>query len=856
MAHDTSPTRRRRRHHSSRDLDPDSNDRDVERPRATHRRRTHRATDSTGALLPPPEPVRTEARRSSSRRPDSYRRQESASRPVSNSRPVSGSRPTSARYARQSEDEGRGYASETPRGYVSETPRGYASETPRDSRRTSRRASTADTGSGSRSSKPLSMDQLARLDLANARERGRRTYDQAYLQEVRAKEARLERERREEREREARREKAEKAREREERKRARREREEMERRGGGYEGSEEEGVDYEERWKRRTEMEMRKEKERRLAAEETPKKKKRRLVSGPYLEDGGSDEVYAYRKEKLSEPSDYTSDSEWKKKRNKRIFIMVGILAVFLAIIIPIGVVVSGKKNTGDKSTSSSSSSSSGPKNSNLNGISQDSIPTNAKGTYLDPFTWYDTSDFNVTYTDEAVGGLSIMGLNSTWDDSVQANSHVPAIKDKFDYGSMPVRGMNIGGWLALEPFITPSFFSKFSTRDGVIDEWTLCSKMGQTKSASMLDQHYATFITKQDFANIRAAGFDHVRIAFSYWAITTYDDDPYVAKTSWRYLLRGIEWARQNGLRVNLDFHGVPGSQNGWNHSGRQGVVGWLNGTDGVLNGQRTIDIHKQMSTFFAQPRYKNIVTMYGLLNEPRMTGLDTGAVLGWYDEAIKAIRGNNITAVLVFGDGFMGLDNWQGKMGQYKNLLLDVHQYTIFNNDLISLSHSEKLNFACGGWTAQMKRSMSTQTGFGPTMCGEWSQADTDCAQYINNVGMGSRWEGTLNTGNATTQVLSPQCPTRNNPTCQCTEANADPNKYSAAYKQWLLQFAEAQMESFEYGWGWFYWTWKTESAVQWSWKLGSDAGILPKSIYDRSFKCSDTISDFAKMGLPEYY
>ena len=108
-----------------------------------------------------------------------------------------------------------------------------------------------------------------------------------------------------------------------------------------------------------------------------------------------------------------------------------------------------------------------------------------------------------------------------------------------------------------------------------------------------------------------------------------------------------------------------------------------------------------------------------------------------------------------------------------------------------------------------------------FGPTICGEWSQADTDCAVYLNDVNTGSRWEGTLPTGDPTTSVTSPDCPP-NSGTCSCDKANADPGSYSDDYKQWLMMYAEAQMASFEAGWGWFYWTWVTESATQWSWKV----------------------------------
>jgi glucan 1,3-beta-glucosidase len=530
------------------------------------------------------------------------------------------------------------------------------------------------------------------------------------------------------------------------------------------------------------------------------------------------------------------------------------VLGVLLLIIAICAGVVASKKN---KSQNTSSSTSNGkPANSNLNGISPNSIPAWAKGGYLDPFTWYDTVDFNVTFTNATVGGLPIMGLNSTWDDSVRANPGVPPLNQPFQYGTMPIRGMNVGGWLSIEPFITPSFFSQWSYSDGVIDEWTLTSQLAGN-AASTIEPHYSSFITKESFSQIRAAGFDHVRIPFSYWAVTTYSGDPYVAKISWRYLLRGIEYARQNGLRVNLDLHGIPGSQNGWNHSGRQGAVGWLNGPDGDLNAQRSLDIHNQLSQFFAQPRYANVVTMYGLVNEPKMVELDTEKVLNWTETAIRLVRGNNITAVVVFGDGFLGLDKWQGQLQEFDNLLLDVHQYVIFNDDQIVLKHSDKLNFACGGWTAQTLRSENKSTGFGPTLCGEWSQADTDCALYLNDVGVGSRWEGTLNSPNASLAVTTPQCPSgTGSPACECADANAAPSAYSAVYKQWLLQFAEAQMQSFEKGWGWFYWTWETEGATQWSWRLGAAAGILPAVATQRSFSCSDTIPDYGSLGLPENY
>ncbi|KAB2580965.1 putative glucan 1,3-beta-glucosidase D [Lasiodiplodia theobromae] len=835
------------------------------------RRRGHRATDSTG------EPILRQPERS----------YDSPYRTGGDGSPS----PTKARQQRRPRRDSSGHRASGGGGGGWDTP--------------------ASRDSGASARPLLHADALAQLDASNAKSGWKaHRYDEAYVKRVRDQEKNLEKERQREERREKRRAKEEAAAAaaaEKEREKRRRHEEEMGFRRSRHVDAELEDDDEEEEVPRhypsgndgirvrgydeypepytddpytddaaeprrrrreytddeRDERRQRR-KERALAATAIAgKQRKSRVVSGPLLEEGGKED-YEYRMAANrggGGTKDEFYDEELKKKKRKKIFIGIAIVVLLLAIIIPVAVVVSGKKSSdsgGDTSSSSSSSDSSKPDNSNLNSISEDDIPDWAKGGLLDPFSWYDTEDFNVTFTNDTVGGLSIMGLNMTWDDSVQANEHVPALDKEFKYGEMSIRGVNVGGWFNLEPWITPSFFESYNTRDGVIDEWTLTKSMGSTKAKSNLEQHYSSWITKQSFADIRDAGFDHVRIPFNYWAVTTYDGDPYVPKVSWRYLLRGIEYARQQGLRVNLDLHGLPGSQNGWNHSGKQGVIGWLNGTDGDLNRQRSLDIHDQLSKFFAQPRYKNVVTMYGLANEPRMVELDTDAVIQWYDDVIPLVRNNNITAILVFGDGFMGLDNWQGKLQDYEDLLLDVHQYVIFNVDLIKFSHAEKVNYACKGWTQQSLRSMNKKTGFGPTMCGEWSQADTDCTQYINNVGWGTRWEGTYNTGDTGTSVLTPTCPTDNNPICSCNNANADPSDYSDTYKQFLLHFALAQIYSFEQAWGWFYWTWKTEKAVQWSWESGMKAGILPEKVWDRSaFSCNTSdIPDYSGLGLAENY
>lgn len=455
----------------------------------------------------------------------------------------------------------------------------------------------------------------------------------------------------------------------------------------------------------RVEKERRKHGSRR---EDDDRKEKRRVISGPLAEEGKVGRRRGGYIGSLSE-----EDEDGRKRR--KLWLAIGSIVLLLAIFIPVGIVVSKKKG-GDGSGASNGGATQGsdPSNSNLGSISENDIPTSAKGSVLDPFTWYDTTDFNVTFTNDTVGGLSIMGLNSTWNDTAQANEYVPALDKKWLYGTMPIRGVNLGGWLSIEPFITPSLFNSYKQNQGIVDEYTLSKELGPSQAAKVLEKHYALFMTEQTFIDVQAAGFDHVRIPFSYWAVTTYPGDPYVPKISWRYLLRGIEYARKYGLRVNLDVHALPGSQNGWNHSGRQGDIGWLHGNDGALNGQRSLDLHTQLSTFFAQPRYQNVIAIYGLVNEPRMSKLSVDDVTTWTTSAVAIIRKNGIKQTIAFGDGFLGLPKWQGKLQGVGGLVLDAHQYVIFNPDQIMFTHQKKIQYACSGWSSQMKQSMDISTGY----------------------------------------------------------------------------------------------------------------------------------------------
>jgi glucan 1,3-beta-glucosidase len=101
-----------------------------------------------------------------------------------------------------------------------------------------------------------------------------------------------------------------------------------------------------------------------------------------------------------------------------------------------------------------------------------------------------------------------------------------------------------------------------------------------------------------------------------------------YLCFLPFSYFLKAIQWARKYGLRINLDLHALPGSQNGWNHSGRYGSINVLLGPMGVANAQRSLDYIRILTEFISQPQYKNVVTMFGITNEPEGSSIGQDAL------------------------------------------------------------------------------------------------------------------------------------------------------------------------------------------------------------------------------------
>jgi aryl-phospho-beta-D-glucosidase BglC (GH1 family) len=382
-----------------------------------------------------------------------------------------------------------------------------------------------------------------------------------------------------------------------------------------------------------------------------------------------------------------------------------------------------------------------------------------------------------------------------------------------FPYGSQKVRGVNLGGWLVLEPWITPSLFDN-TGNSAIVDEWTFGQLQNRATATSTLKQHWDTWITEADFAAIAAAGLNHVRIPIGYWAFEVGPGEPYITGQL-PYLQKAITWAGNHEIKVIVDLHGAPGSQNGFDNSGHR--ISFPQWHSNSTNVQRTDSIIKTISSMFATNT--DVVTVIAPLNEP--AGFDGQAVLDvvrqyWYDSYgnIRFPFGTSQqgNTVVLLHDAFQPLSYWQGFQTppNWQGVAMDTHIYQMFSQDEVSRSNQQHIDAACA-----MASSLSSFDLW--LIVGEWTPAATDCAKYLNGRGVGARYDGTKS---GSTKVGS------------CTGLTGSASSFSSDYKTFLRQYWEAQVITYEKAEGWIQWTWKAENADDWSYQAGLAHGWIPQN------------------------
>ncbi|ODV82824.1 glycoside hydrolase family 5 protein [[Candida] arabinofermentans NRRL YB-2248] len=393
----------------------------------------------------------------------------------------------------------------------------------------------------------------------------------------------------------------------------------------------------------------------------------------------------------------------------------------------------------------------------------------------------------------------------------------------RWDYNSEKLYGVNLGGWLVLEPYITPSIFESVTdstTGTTPIDEWHLCETLGTDSATTLLQSHYESWFTEDDFEKMSSVGLNFVRIPIGYWAFQKVDGDPYVMGQV-QYLDKALSWCSKHGLKAWIDLHGVPGSQNGFDNSGDRDVINWQSTNEDYVS--ITIDILTTIAAKYSADEYDDVVIGIELVNEPLGSSLDLTELSNFYLAGYQTVRDSGDVPVIIH-DAFQSDNYWDSTLNtdlnsDYWDVVVDHHHYQVFSTGELQRSIDEHISVACAWGSSETNE-------YHWNVCGEWTAALTDCAKWLNGVGRGARYDSTYLGGE---YVGS------------CDELYLlDYDYFTTDVIANYRKYVEAQMDAMLNGKvaGWVFWCWKTENNIEWDFQRLLDLGVIPQPFDDRLY------------------
>lgn len=356
-------------------------------------------------------------------------------------------------------------------------------------------------------------------------------------------------------------------------------------------------------------------------------------------------------------------------------------------------------------------------------------------------------------------------------------------------------RGVNLGGWLVLEKWMSPSLFAGRAATD----ETTWCVERGR-EAAAELRAHWARWITREDFLWLAATGINAVRLPLGHWVLgPPYPYHPAYAGNPHPFVEGGIEvvdsvlrWAGECGLDVILDLHAAPGCQNGFDNGGLLGICEWHTRGEYL---DHSVDLLGRLA---ARYRGERALAAIEVLNEPRWD-VPTALLQDYCRRAHDAIRTHCRPGevAVVCHDGFRPDSEYAGFFTGpgLADVVYDLHRYQCFERADLELDVHGHLRKAGVDW-AEEASAVQGRLGI-PAIAGEWSLGlDLEVV---------SLWA---------------------------------PGPYDHALKRLdrfqhdtaLRAYGAAQLLAFEHYAGWFFWSYRTETTPAWCFRDCVERGWLP--------------------------
>ncbi|CAK4629010.1 unnamed protein product [Aphanomyces euteiches] len=451
---------------------------------------------------------------------------------------------------------------------------------------------------------------------------------------------------------------------------------------------------------------------------------------------------------------------------------------------------------------------------------------------------------------------------------------------------NMQVRGVNLGGWLVLEPWLTPSLFYQFlGTQERFgdkapektgMDQYTFCTALGKQEANRQLRIHWNQWVTEKDIAELVSYGINSLRIPVGDWMFTPYE--PYIGCTDGavEHLDRVLDLCKKYKINALIDIHGHIGSQNGFDNSGRSHQVKWTSLASTQPVGTTTFEhwpiryaewagtfdpvSHKYSSINYTNlnqsleavsrivKRYASHPAVLGLqpVNEPwELTPIDV--LKNFYWESYKRIKSLAPSWKFVLHDSFrFGLQFWQDFMKGCPDIALDTHIYQAWMNPSTAEDYGSN---AC-----QQKYTISNmENALMPVIVGEWSLATDNCAMWLNGFNdnlpgfpkvqctmqkcpvdstyLGYGFPGTpLDT---TKPIQGPYGTGTSGPSFGLCPVSKNDSFPGISHRDFTTKLARKKLNGFQVGHGWYFWNFKTELDFTWDFLQLARAGVFPKNV-----------------------
>uniref|UniRef100_A0A6B2L8G9 glucan 1,3-beta-glucosidase n=1 Tax=Arcella intermedia TaxID=1963864 RepID=A0A6B2L8G9_9EUKA len=270
---------------------------------------------------------------------------------------------------------------------------------------------------------------------------------------------------------------------------------------------------------------------------------------------------------------------------------------------------------------------------------------------------------------------------------------------------------------MVLESWMTPTLFNQNGVPGGS-GEWQFTQQLGKSRSQQVLQAHWDSWVSFGELQKLAQHGITHLRVPVGYWIVSIEPGEPFVYG-GMDYLKRLLGWAQSLNLKVLIDLHGAPGSQNGHDNSGKTGPIEWQQPQNVARSISVIANITKQLLGYPA-------VTGVELLNEPWTTSIggpiQFSTLKDYYTRAYAAVRATGFTGDIVIPDGWDN-NQWNGFMSppDYYNVYLDTHLYHCFGGDRDKSAPYANIDYTC----QQDKPMLAGLTQRDWTIVGEWSNA-----------------------------------------------------------------------------------------------------------------------------------